>query len=420
MKDCLVLLTKTYPFGTGEEFIENEMPILAQKFSKIILIATSVSDPSKRTRPTPKNVNVHGILRSTVRRSLPMHAISVAPFCGYGGYANEIEKNEVRHSVKRKLFLTGFLAQGTSIYQRVSKILVQYELSPFSSLTFYSYWFYDTAFAAVKLKKKFGGVAVSRAHGYDLYTNRNSLNYLPLRSYLLQNLDCVRPCSKQGVDYLTKLYPAYQEKILCSYLGTKDHGISPSSEDDTVRFVSCAFVCPVKRLNLLASAFALLKECPKKIRWTHFGNGDGLEELKQYAQDHLGFMEYDFPGFIKNEDLLEYYHTHSADWFLNVSSSEGLPVSIMEAASCGIPAIATNVGGTSELVINGKTGFLLSADLTPEALAEKLSEVMELPKEEAGRMRTETRKTWETTFQADKNYENFIEDIKELNRSMHD
>jgi glycosyltransferase involved in cell wall biosynthesis len=420
MNDCLILLTKTYPFGTGEEFIENEMPILAQKFSKIILIATSVADASKRTRTTPNNVTVHCILRSSVKRSLPLHAASVAPFCGYGGYADEAEKKEIQHCFKRKLFLTGFLAQGTSIYKRVSKILAQYELSPFSSLTFYSYWFYDTAFAAVKLKKKFGGIAVSRAHGYDLYTHRNSLNYLPLRSYLLQNLDLVRPCSKQGVDYLINLYPTYKNKIICSYLGTKDHGISPRSEDDTVRFVSCAFVCPVKRLDLLASAFALLKEYPKKIRWTHVGNGDGLEELKQYAQDNLGFMEYDFLGFLKNEDLLKYYHNHPADWFLNVSSSEGLPVSIMEAASCGIPALATNVGGTSELVIDDKNGFLLPADLTPELLAKKLCEAMELSEEKALQMRTETRKTWETNFQADKNYENFVEDMKELCRSMHD
>lgn len=413
MDNCLVLLTKTYPFGTGEEFIGNEMPILAQKFSRVILIATSVTD-TKRTRTTPDNVVVHSMLRSTIKRSLPLHALGVAPFCGYGGFVDEMEKKEVRGSFKRKLFLTGFLAQGISIYKRASKILEQYDLSQFSSTAFYSYWLYDIALAAVLLKNQFGGIAVSRAHRYDLYSNHNSLNYLPLRYYLLQNLDRIRPCSKQGVDYLTELYPTYKDKITCSYLGTKDHGISPNSQDDTIRFVSCSFVNPVKRLDLLASAFSLLKEYPKKIQWTHFGNGDGLEELKTYAQNNLGFMDCHFAGFIKNEDLLNYYPSHPVDWFVNVSSSEGLPVSIMEAASFGIPSLATDVGGTRELVFDNKNGFLLPADLTAEYLAQKLKTAIELPSEEALHMHVEARKTWEMYFQSKKNYEKFSEDIKGL------
>ena len=55
--------------------------------------------------------------------------------------------------------------------------------------------------------------------------------------------------------------------------------------------------------------------------------------------------------------------------FINVSSTEGIPVSIMEAMSFGIPVIATAVGGTPEIV-NNENGYLLSKDPSAKELAE--------------------------------------------------
>lgn len=49
-------------------------------------------------------------------------------------------------------------------------------------------------------------------------------------------------------------------------------------------------------------------------------------------------------GYIANKDLLDWYKTNKPSIFINVSSSEGVPVSIMESMSCGIPTIATDVG----------------------------------------------------------------------------
>lgn len=58
--------------------------------------------------------------------------------------------------------------------------------------------------------------------------------------------------------------------------------------------------------------------------------------------------------------------------FINVSSSEGLPVSIMEACSFGIPIIATNVGGTAEIVQAGVNGILLKEQFETEVLKQAI------------------------------------------------
>jgi len=51
---------------------------------------------------------------------------------------------------------------------------------------------------------------------------------------------------------------------------------------------------------------------------------------------------------------------NNADLFLLISNYEGLPLSIIEAMSCGLPIIASNVGGVKELVINNENGFLIN------------------------------------------------------------
>jgi type III pantothenate kinase len=58
------------------------------------------------------------------------------------------------------------------------------------------------------------------------------------------------------------------------------------------------------------------------------------------------------------------------------SENEGMPVSLMEAAACGVPAVASAVGGIPELVQHGVTGLLTPPGDAP-ALADALQELLE-------------------------------------------
>lgn len=67
----------------------------------------------------------------------------------------------------------------------------------------------------------------------------------------------------------------------------------------------------------------------------------------------------------------------AADAYLMSSSWEGMPLVLLEAASCRLPVVATDVGGNSEVVVEGKTGFLVPPK-DPEKLAGAMIRLMSL------------------------------------------
>ena len=115
-----------------------------------------------------------------------------------------------------------------------------------------------------------------------------------------------------------------------------------------------------------------------------------------------------------NDKYLNIIENEEFSVFINVSESEGLPVSIMEAESVGMPVIATNVGGTSEAVINGENGILLDANLTEEQLIEAILKIKFMDSNLYNTYKYNSRKIWEKKFRNSVNYKDFINHLKEI------
>lgn len=125
-------------------------------------------------------------------------------------------------------------------------------------------------------------------------------------------------------------------------------------ESPTVLFVANRLT-PEKRVHdfILVTA-EVQKEFPE-IKFCIISGEQGIEEAKIFAKKIKANV--DFLGYVPNEKLPFYYS--SSDVLVVTSSSEALPTVILEAMACGTPVIATNVGGISELVIDGVTGKLV-------------------------------------------------------------
>jgi glycosyltransferase involved in cell wall biosynthesis len=223
-------------------------------------------------------------------------------------------------------------------------------------------------------------------------------------------VDRLYPCSHNGANTVIRQYPQYADKITPAYLGTADHGERPGSRRNGLHIVSCSYMVPVKRLHLIAEA---LSKADFPVCWTHIGSGPLENEIKNMTEKLPDCVKTEFTGQLNNAAIIEYYKSNDISAFVNVSSSEGIPVSIMEVASFGIPVIATDVGGTAEAVIDGTNGFLLPADLTPDVLFAKLLLLRELPEAEYDSLCENSRKIWAEKFNAPQNYKNFYEEISQ-------
>jgi glycosyltransferase involved in cell wall biosynthesis len=169
---------------------------------------------------------------------------------------------------------------------------------------------------------------------------------------------------------------------------------------------------PVKRLELLIAGLAELgnREPATRIHWTHIGDGPLARQLRNAAaRTFPSNVAYQFLGQVDNKGVFDYYRHHPVDAFVNVSASEGVPVSIMEAQSCGIPVVATSVGGVPEIV-NDENGILLPRDVTAEDLSEVLRTTVHMRDRMADKRRA-SKAMWRQRYNARLNYSQFVNEI---------
>lgn len=144
---------------------------------------------------------------------------------------------------------------------------------------------------------------------------------------------------------------------------------------------------PAKEYPAMLYAFAqILKRFPLS-RLLIVGEGSLRPSIEALAKK-LGIREsVHFLGLRSDvPDLMR-----GADAYVMSSAWEGMPMVLLEAHASGLPIVTTNVGGNGEIVIDGKTGFLVSPK-DPDALASGMLRLMELTEEERKRMGQEGRK----------------------------
>ncbi|MFT5244733.1 MAG: glycosyltransferase involved in cell wall biosynthesis, partial [Psychroserpens sp.] len=237
----------------------------------------------------------------------------------------------------------------------------------------YSYWC-NHWMLRLSLLKKAGLIKslVCRVHGFDLYSERHKVGFIPHQAAMLKSADHVFVISQHGKTYLTNKFALKNIKL--SKLGVPDHGLGPiPNQLETIQIVSCSNLIAVKQVHLIIDA---LRQVKRNVVWRHFGGGFLSVELKKLAAKLPENITVIWMGQTSNKNILSFYKNHPVHLFLNVSQSEGLPVSIMEAMSFGIPVAAPSVGGIPEIV-NDSNGYDLGIEKIEEILATYIQDMNE-------------------------------------------
>jgi glycosyltransferase involved in cell wall biosynthesis len=283
---------------------------------------------------------------------------------------------------------------------------------------------YLTSLLAGKLAKFYGKPFVLTQHNtfidYNNFFNQVELvNDLAVGKQNLNTADKIITISNATKDYVFRL-GANPNKIRVIYNGVDLVRFRPQPEQKTALRQKLGLpkdavvVLTVRRLvykngvdTLLDCASIAVRANPK-IVFLVAGKGPDLESVRQQAKQRGIAANFRLAGFVSDGDLAGYYNL--ADLFVLPSKSgEGLPLVALEAMACGLPVIATNVGGIGEVPV-AEFGKLVPPN-RPEHLAEA---VLEFAKVEFGSQTFELRARVEERFSWEANVKQLLEIYEEL------
>ena len=260
----------------------------------------------------------------------------------------------------------------------------------------------------IKLFKNINNLMLIRVHGGEIELERNN-NYIPLlkEKFDPSNKRIYLPISTSADKQLKKFNSQLNTKI--ARLGVADNGLNPKPKDNIITIVSCSSLIPLKRVHLIVYALALIDK--HKVHWIHFGGGALYDEIQYKIKSLSSNILVDFKGQVSNYEVINFYKNNPIDLFINVSETEGVPVSIMEALSFGIPCFATDVGGTSEIV-DDSVGKLVKKDFDVKDLMYFITNIKELS--DKNNLSRNAREKWFNKCNSDKNYNDLIHFINEV------
>lgn len=235
-----------------------------------------------------------------------------------------------------------------------------------------------------KQARKNGTKVFYTAHGFHFYKGAPAINwilYYPVEKWLSRYTDVLITINKEDYER-AKTFKAGKvyyvpgvgidlKKFNAGYVDKKQKRREIGVASDDFVLLSVGELIPRKNHEVVIRAMSVLKQkgSLKRIEYVICGQGAYEADLKKLAEelsvgDHIHFLGY-------RNDISEI--CNCADLFVFMSHQEGLPVALMEAMACGLPAVCSNIRGNIDLIEDGVTGLI--SNNTPEELAETINKM---------------------------------------------
>jgi len=260
-----------------------------------------------------------------------------------------------------------------------------------------AHYFYPDGVAAILLGRHFGKPVVITARGTDVnlipryrlpramirWAARHAAGIITVARALKDDLVGVGVSAgrievlRNGVD-LQLFRPIEREA------GRRNLGISRTT------LLSVGHLIPRKGHDLVIQGLRWLPELDLIV----IGDGPEREALGALARESGAADRVRFVGSLAQEELRNYFG--AADALVLASSREGWANVLLESMACGTPVVASNIGGTPEVVSAPEAGVLM-AERTPEAVAEAVQRLLARNPDRGATRRYAEKFSWEET-----------------------
>lgn len=338
----LAVISSSAPFGKGESFVINEANAMAAVGHEVLLI------PTQLRKGNPNRFDLHDQVRLYAQASASWRIIS--SFLLFALKSS------------RRLFLLIKMVSDKSIENSLKNYLVlpkaiwlSGQIKKQDIAHIHAHWLTTSATLAMVTSHLTGIPWSCTAHRGDIVAD----NILRKK---FASAVFIRFISDSGVKLAKDLTKIPEDKIQVLHLGValpefdKDNERSEKHEFDRPFSIVCpANLIPVKGHNCLIEAVAKM-QFSKQVQLLLAGEGQLRKKLEAKVKT-LGVQKHvHFKGHVPHSELLSWYRNRSVDLVvlpsldLGEGLHEGIPVSLMEAMSFGIPVISTRTGGIPELL----------------------------------------------------------------------
>ncbi len=221
-------------------------------------------------------------------------------------------------------------------------------------------------------KKKLDFMEAKTLHFFIVKLLRKHL--FKLEQEIVKKSDMLTAVSNSCADEF-RAYHSIKKEITIVHNGVDTNYFVPSKNISNLKSVLYTGRFEVfKGLSDLIECSGIVCKKYPDVKFILVGSGTILDSLKKQASKLKLEDNIIFTGSLSKSQIIEYYQ--NATIFALPSYREGFPTSLMEAMSCGIPSIATNVEGSAELIKDGENGLLVPQK-NPKKLAESIIYLLE-------------------------------------------
>ena len=207
-----------------------------------------------------------------------------------------------------------------------------------------------------------------------------------------------------------------ENRIKVIYNGTKLKNKPDPIDDqpnDYFKFITVGRLAPWKNIDIIIEALSDYKKANQNFIFYIVGSGPEETKLKKLVND-LDLENFvTFTGQLQKDDLN--YYLQKSDIYIQASSYEGLPHVILEAMSHNLSIISTPIGGTNEVIQDGKNGWVWELENNFKPNKNNLIEIfnnLKLNSSDDINKRTNAQNLLFSTFDEDKNFQMYLELVK--------
>lgn len=402
MNKKIVYITSSFPYGKSEVWANNEINSLLELGNEIIIIPRTGKG---------KIINKDTIKFTSNLIDLPFFNWSIFIFLIRTILLNHLLFLKLLIDITKQSnsiidFVKGIIVLPKSLF--LGKILKHAAIDHIHSLSTTS-----TAVMAFILS-----LTLRVPWSYTLHSS-SILNSNFKRSILFQSSSaskCRTISEISAKDLSNFIGPFLSKKIATVHLGVD---IKRFKNEKTIINDPLIIVTPGElklhkgHIYAIEAAKKLIEIGVTNFKWVFYGSGPLLNSLQKKVKE-LNLINHCYiPGNIDHQELLSRYENNKVDIVVSSSISilnvfEGIPVSLMEAMSYEIPVIATDCGGTKELV-DGQSGILVNQK-DSEVIANAIFELIDKP-EHRKKIGKNGRNKIKQDFNTKKNAEELIKYI---------